>query len=49
MADCIHDHSDWTSQWGPDDRMGAGNRITAASRLAALSMVESFSDPLATD
>ncbi len=40
MADCIHDHSDWTSQWGPDDRMGAGNRITAASRLAALSMVE---------
>lgn len=40
MTECLHDHSAWTSRWGPDDRMGAGNLITASSRLAALSMVQ---------
>ncbi|MFT7649941.1 MAG: hypothetical protein ACI8Y4_004706 [Candidatus Poriferisodalaceae bacterium] len=40
MTNCLHDHSAWTSRWGPDDRVGAGNLMTAASRLAALSTVE---------
>lgn len=40
MTSCIHDHADLPSRWGPDDRIGAGNLMTAASRVAALSMVQ---------
>jgi kynurenine formamidase len=40
MTSSIHDHSAFTSRWGPDDRIGAANLMTASSRLTALSMVE---------
>ena len=38
---CLHDHRDWTGRYGPDDRLGAGNLLTAERRLAALHLVES--------
>lgn len=40
MTDCIHDHADLPSRWGAEDRIGAGNLLTPASRVAALSMVQ---------
>ncbi len=36
---CVHDHTAFTSRWGSEDRLGAGNLITPASRLAALQRV----------
>jgi hypothetical protein len=33
---CVHDHAAFISRWGPEDRLGAGNLMTPASRLAAL-------------
>ncbi|MFT5389964.1 MAG: kynurenine formamidase [Gammaproteobacteria bacterium] len=39
MTECIHDHSRWTSQWGANDRIGAGNLLTAQRRLNALGLV----------
>jgi kynurenine formamidase len=40
MTDCRHDHSSFVSRWGSDDRLGAGNLLTQASRLAALQLVQ---------
>ncbi len=40
MTDCVHDHASFTSRWGAEDRLGAGNFLTPASRLAALQLVE---------
>ncbi len=37
---CVHDHAAFTSRWGSEDRLGAGNFMTPASRLAALKWVE---------
>ena len=37
---CVHDHAPFTSRWGTEDRLGAGNLMTPASRLAALKAVE---------
>jgi kynurenine formamidase len=39
MTECIHDHSHWVSRWGADDRIGAGNLLTAQRRLNALGLV----------
>ncbi|MEZ5407504.1 MAG: cyclase family protein [Acidimicrobiales bacterium] len=36
----IHDHADLPRRWGAEDRIGAGNLLTPATRLAALSLVE---------
>ncbi|MDP6345904.1 MAG: cyclase family protein [Alphaproteobacteria bacterium] len=36
MTNCIHDHA----EWGPGDQLGAGNRLTAESTLAALAMAK---------
>ena len=35
MSNCVHDHS----RWGAGDQIGAGNLLTAESRLAALRLV----------
>jgi kynurenine formamidase len=37
MSQCIHDHS----RWGAQDRIGAGNLLTAERRLQALSLARS--------
>lgn len=41
MSDLVHDHAAFPSRWGADDRIGAGNLLTPAGRVAALSMVQS--------
>lgn len=41
MSDLIHDHASLPGRWGPDDRIGAGNLLTPASRVAAMSLVHS--------
>lgn len=47
MSGCLHDHSAFEqprwgpARWGPADRIGAGNLLTAERRLAALSLVQS--------
>ena len=41
MTGCRHDHAAYGSaRWGPSDRIGAGNLLTADRRLAALSLVK---------
>ena len=40
MSDCLHDHAQWTTRWGKDDQLGAGNLLTPESRLAALGGVQ---------
>ncbi len=40
MTSCVHDHSEWTSRWGAEDRIGAGNLLTRERRLAALASIE---------
>ena len=42
MTACVHDHAAYgPARWGADDRIGAGNLLTAERRLAALSLVTS--------
>jgi kynurenine formamidase len=42
MTACVHDHAAYgPARWGTDDRIGAGNLLTAERRLAALSLVNS--------
>ena len=46
MSGCVHDHADFAcrygpARWGPQDRIGAGNLLTAQRRLAALTLVRS--------
>ena len=36
MSNCVHDHS----RWGAGDQLGAGNLLTTANTLAALSLVK---------
>ena len=35
MTDCVHDHAAFPARWGPEDRLGAGNLLTATDAVHA--------------